>query len=98
MKEITEVRIGESIVGLKDNLVKSSILPKGSAELERDVNVQGNVVVEGAVYARNLIIDTGPAQFNDAVYAHNELHIKNDSRNTVFLKKPWPQAAALFRS
>jgi hypothetical protein len=87
MKEITEVRIGESIVGLKDNLVKSSILPKGSAELERDVNVQGNVVVEGAVYARNLIIDTGPAQFNGAVYAHNELHIKNDSKDTVFFKK-----------
>jgi hypothetical protein len=87
MKEITEVRIGESIVGLKDNLVKSSILPKGNAELERDVNVQGNVVVEGAVYARNLIIDTGPAEFNGAVYAHNELHIKNDSRDTVFFKK-----------
>jgi hypothetical protein len=87
MKEMTEIRVGESIVGLKDNLVKSSILPKGTAELERDVNLQGNVVIEGAVYARNLIIDTGPAMFNGAVYAHNELHIKNDSKDTVFFKK-----------
>jgi hypothetical protein len=87
MQELTEIRIGESIVGLKDNFVKSSILPKGTAELERDVNLQGNVVIEGAVYARNLIIDTGPARFNGAVYAHNELHIKNDSRDTVFFKK-----------
>jgi hypothetical protein len=87
MQELNEIRIGESIVGLKDNLVKSSILPKGTVELERDVNLQGNVVIEGAVYARNLIIDTGPARFNGAVYAHNELHVKNDSKDTVFFKK-----------
>jgi hypothetical protein len=87
MRELTEIRIGESIVGLKDNLVKSSILPKGIAELERDVNLQGNVVVEGAVYARNLIIDTGPARVDGAVYAHNELHVKNDSKDTVFFQK-----------
>ncbi|MDR0638008.1 MAG: hypothetical protein LBG27_03735 [Spirochaetaceae bacterium] len=87
MKELTEIHIGESIVGLKDNLVKSAILPKSSSELERDVNILGNVVVEGAVYARNLIIDSGPAEFNGAVYAHNELHIKNDAEETVFFKK-----------
>jgi hypothetical protein len=87
MNEITEIRIGESIVGLKDNLVKTGILPKISGELDRDVNVQGNVVIEGAVYARNLIVDSGPAEFNGAVYAHNELHIKNDSRDMVIFKK-----------
>jgi hypothetical protein len=57
MKEMKEIRIGESILGLKDNLVKTAILPKTSAELERDVNVQGNVKVEGAVYARNMVVD-----------------------------------------
>ncbi|MDR2094791.1 MAG: hypothetical protein LBP76_04650 [Treponema sp.] len=87
MREMTEIRLGESIVGLKDNIVKTNILPRTSAELDRDINLQGNVLVEGAVYARNLIIDSGPAEFNGAVYAHNELHIKNDSRDTVFFKK-----------
>jgi hypothetical protein len=87
MNEITEIRIGESIVGLKDNLVKTSVLPKTSGELDRDINVQGNVIIEGAVYARNLIVDSGPAEFKGAVYAHNELHIKNDSRHTVFFRK-----------
>jgi cytoskeletal protein CcmA (bactofilin family) len=87
MKELTEIRIGESIVGLKDNLVKSSILPKTSSELDRDINIQENVNVEGAVYARNLIIDSGPAEFFGAVYAHNELHIKNDAQGTVFFQK-----------
>jgi hypothetical protein len=87
MKEMTEIRIGESIVGLKDNLVKTAILPKSSAELERDVNIQGNVQVEGAVYARNLILDSGPAEFESAVYAHSELHVKNDAEDEVVFKK-----------
>ena len=87
MKDMNEIRIGESIVGLKDNLVKTAVLPKNSGELERDVNIQGNVKVEGSVYARNLIIDTGPAEFLSAVYAHNELHIKNDSSDMVLFRK-----------
>jgi hypothetical protein len=87
MKELNEILIGESIVGLKDNLVKTSILPKTAVELDRDISIRENVVVEGAVYARNLVIDSGPAEFNGAVYAHNELHIKNDSKETVFFKK-----------
>ena len=87
MKEMTEIRIGESIVGLKDNLVKTAILPKSSGELDRDLHIQGNVKVEGAVYANNLIIDSGPAEFLSAVYAHKELHIKNDSTDTVIFKK-----------
>ncbi|MDR0568797.1 MAG: hypothetical protein LBG87_06290 [Spirochaetaceae bacterium] len=87
MKELTEIRIGESIVGLKDNLVKSAILPKTSSELERDVQIQENVIIEGAVYARNLIIDSGPVECRGAVYAHNELHIKNDAENIILFQK-----------
>jgi hypothetical protein len=87
MKELAEIHIGESVIGLEDNLVKSAILPKTSSELERDVNIHRNVNIEGAVYARNLVIDSGPAEFNGAVYAHNELHIKSDAGETVFFKK-----------
>jgi hypothetical protein len=87
MKETSKVHIGESAVSLKDNVVKTAILPKSSGELERDVNVQKNVTVEGAIYARNLIVDSGPAEFLNAVYAHNELHIKNDATDTVIFRK-----------
>jgi len=87
MKEMSEIRIGESIVGLENNLVKTAILPKTSAELDRDLNIKGNVVIEGAVYARNLIIDSGPAEFLGAVYAHNELHVKNDAADAVIFRK-----------
>lgn len=87
LKELTEVRIGETIVALKDNLVKSAILPKTSDELERDVAIQENVKIDGAVYARNLTLDSGPAEFSGAVYAHNELHIKNDADDTIVFRK-----------
>jgi hypothetical protein len=87
MNEITEIRVGESSVGLKDNLVRTAILPKTSGELERDVNIKGNVNIEGAVYARNLIIDDGPAEFQSAVYVHNELHVKNDASNSIIFRK-----------
>lgn len=87
LKEMTEIRIGETIVALKDNLVKSAILPKTSNELERDVAVQGNVKIDGAVYARNLTLDSGPAEFSGAVYAHNELHVKNDAEDTIIFRK-----------
>jgi hypothetical protein len=87
MTELNEIRLGESIIGLKDNLVKSAILPKNGAELERDVNIQGNVKIDAAVYARNLVIDSGPAEFSGAVYAHNELHIKNDAEDTISFSK-----------
>ncbi|MDR0878144.1 MAG: hypothetical protein LBN21_08835 [Treponema sp.] len=87
MKEVTELRIGDNIVGLQDNLVKTSILPKVSGELDRDVNIQGNVIIEGAVFGRNIIIDQGPAEFRGAVYAHRELHIKNDARGNIRFDK-----------
>jgi len=87
MKEMTEIRIGESVVGLKDNLVKTAILPKSDTELDRDLNIQGNVKMEGAVYARNLILDSGPAEFLSAVYAHNEFHIKSDAADTIIFRK-----------
>ena len=87
MKEMTEIRVGETNLGLKDNMLKSAILPKTTGELDRDVNIQGNVKIEGAVYARNLIIDSGPAEFQSAVYAHNELHIKNKAADTVIFNK-----------
>ena len=87
MNTLNEIRMGDTIIGLQDNVVKTNILPKISAELDRDVRVQGNVVIEGAVYARNVVIDNGPAEFQGALYVHNELHIKNDAQGSIVFKK-----------
>jgi hypothetical protein len=87
MKELTELRVGDNIIGLQDNIVKTSILPKVSGELDRDVNIQGNVIIEGAVFGRNIVLDNGPVDFRGAVYAHRELHIKSSAQGEIWFRK-----------
>jgi len=87
MKELKDINMGSNMVMLKDNRVTSSILPKNTAELEQNITVNGDVIVEGAVYTNNLEINNGPAEFKGAVFANHELHIKNDSTKLVFFYK-----------
>ena len=44
MNELNEVRFGNDFIALKDNLVKTSILPKNSKELDREINFQENLI------------------------------------------------------
>ena len=68
MAELREVQIGgENLVGLANCRVRGGILPERASELSRSVRVEGNVVVEGGVYAEALEIDDGPAEFCNAV-------------------------------
>jgi len=87
MKELKEIRIGDDRLALKDNLVKTSILPQNSKEIFRNVVIQGDVIVEGSTFAYNLEIENGPAQFNKSVYTHNELHIRNDVSGKIIFQK-----------
>jgi len=87
MKELKEISIGTDNLILQDNLVKSSILPQVSRELARNISVQGNVVVEGAIYANILEIKNGPAEFKGAVYAHQDLHIHSDAKGDIQFDK-----------
>ena len=59
MKELKEIRFSGSNVLLKDNLVKGSIIPEQVSELTRDITIQENTVIEGAVYAHPLEIQNG---------------------------------------
>ena len=59
MKELKEIRFSGSNVLLKDNLVKGSIIPEQVSELTRDITIQENTVIEGAVYAHRLEIQNG---------------------------------------
>ncbi|HNY22760.1 MAG TPA: hypothetical protein PKO22_11500 [Treponemataceae bacterium] len=95
MKEMTEIRIGDDRLALQDNLVKTGIIPKSSKELERSVTIQGNVILEGAVYGKNIIIENGPATFQGAVYAHNELHIQSDATGSLKFMKAVGSTASI---
>lgn len=87
MKELKEINLGTNVITLRDNLVKSSILPKKTDELEQTIKVDGNVVVEGAVYANVLEITRGEAVFKSAVFANSELHIQNDCKELIYFQK-----------
>ena len=60
MRELTELRFNDDRVILKDNHVKTSILPMVSNELDRDVDIEGNCVLDGAVYSQAPLATLAP--------------------------------------
>ena len=95
MDTMNEIRFGDNLAVLKDNSVKTSILPQKASELNRNIKVQGKVVVEGGVFANTLDIETGPATFKSAVYTNRELHILNESKDYVIFEKAVASADAV---
>jgi hypothetical protein len=87
MQVLNEIRFNDTRILLKNNLVKSSILPKMSGELERDVIVQGECEVEGAIFARNLEVQQGPLRVKGCVYTQVELHVNTDATGPVVFEK-----------
>jgi hypothetical protein len=87
MQDLAEVRFNDNRIVLKDNRVKTAILPMVSRELERDVTIQGNCILEGAVFARKLEIQQGPARLRGAVFTQLELHVNTDSKGSIVFEK-----------
>lgn len=86
-KELTEVRFDTSEIHLRDNLVRGSILPQKIAELPRNVIIEGNTVVEGAIYGHRVEIRKGDTEILGAVFAQNELYIASDVDAPVVFRK-----------
>lgn len=86
MKELKEVNFDNDII-LNDNRVKGAILPKVTAELERNVLIQGHTVVEGAVYAYKLEIQQGDVEIQGATYTRLELHVGSGARGSITFRK-----------
>ena len=87
MKELTEIRVNESNLQLKDNLVRGSILPEKASELNRTVTIQGNTVIEGPVYAHKLEIQNGDVDIQGAVFTQLELYVNSEATGSVSFKK-----------
>ena len=95
MTELTELRFHENRIILEDNLVKSPILPRGVAELERDVTVNGNSHVNGALYARRLEVRQGPFRVSGAVFTQTELHVNSDTTGAIVFERSVGSADAI---
>lgn len=87
MNTMNEIRFGDNLAVLKDNIVKTSILPQKNSELNRNLKLQGNVVIEGGVFSNTIDIESGPAVFKGAVYTNRELHILNSSKDSIVFEK-----------
>ncbi|MFZ4546361.1 MAG: hypothetical protein ACOYN4_02945 [Bacteroidales bacterium] len=87
MNELKELRFNETNIQLKDNLVKGSILPEKIAELGRTITIQGNSVIEGAVYAHKLEIQQGDSEIRGAVFTQLEMYVNSDAKGNISFKK-----------
>lgn len=87
IKELKEVRFDTSEINLRDNLVRGSILPQKIAELPRNVILDGNTVVEGAIYGHRIEIRKGEVEICGAVFAQNEVYVAGDVTGSVVFRK-----------
>ena len=86
-KELKEIRLNENKIILNENLVKSPIIPERISELTRDVTIQSDSIVEGAVYAHRLEIQNGDCEFQGAVFAQLEIHVNTDAKGYILFRK-----------
>ena len=87
MKNELNIISMEGEVLLKDNLVRSSILPHTASELDRNVTILADTVVEGAVYANKLQIESGETEIRGAGYTKLELHVDTRAKGKIIFKK-----------
>ncbi|MCM1348021.1 MAG: hypothetical protein NC338_01300 [Firmicutes bacterium] len=87
MKELKEIRINGTDILLEDNLVRSSILPEKTSELNRNIIFKGDTVVEGPIYGHRIEVRRGNIEVQGAAFAQNELYVTNDARGNVTFRK-----------
>jgi hypothetical protein len=95
MTDLTEIRFNEQHVLLNNHLVKSGILPEKAGELGRNITVQGNTIIEGAVYANKLEVQTGNLEIKGAVFTQLELYISSHATGDIQFKKSVASADAV---
>lgn len=87
METLREIRFDDKDLFLKDNIVKTSILPQGAKDLKRNIKVQSNTFFEGSVFGNNIDIEDGGIVFKGAVFANKELHVSTSMSGMVRFNK-----------
>lgn len=86
-KELNEIRFDATEIILQDNLVRGAILPQKISELTRNVIINGNTEVEGAVFGNTIQVRGGDVVIKGAVFAQKELYISSDVTGEVMFMK-----------
>lgn len=86
-KELKEIRFDSTEIILQDNLVRGAILPQKISELTRNVILNGNTEVEGAIFGNTIQVRGGDVTVCGAVFAQKELYISSDVKGDVSFMK-----------
>ncbi len=95
MKELQELKLDNNRLVLQDNIVRGAVLPKGYAELDREIHVKGETVIEGALFGQSLQVCSGPLRIDGAVFLQNELHVFSDCKGEVSFRKSVGSSGAI---
>lgn len=87
MKDLKEIRINENNLVLNGNRVAGGILPNKIAELPRTVTVQKDSLIDGPVYAAQINVESGDADFKGAVFSQREIYVNTDAKGTIRFMK-----------
>jgi hypothetical protein len=87
MKELKEISFDNETIVLNGHLVQGAILPRNVGELDRDVKIQMDTVVEGAVYGHRIEIENGDVQVKGAAFAQLEIYINSGAKGYVRFDK-----------
>lgn len=86
-KELKEIRFDSTEIILQDNLVRGAILPQKISELTRNVILNSNTEVEGAIFGNTIQVRGGDVIVRGAVFAQKELYISSDVKGDVCFMK-----------
>ncbi len=95
METLNEIRFDDNDLFLKDNIVKTSVLPKGSKDLKRNIKIESNTIFEGSVFGNTISIDNGDVVFKGAVFANKELHISTSMSGRIKFVKAAASAESI---
>lgn len=87
MKELNEIQFDHENIILNSNRVQGSILPKSVGELDRDIKIQKDTIIEGAVYGHKIEIESGDVIVKGAAFAQLEIYINSGAKGTVKFEK-----------
>lgn len=95
MSNLKEVHVTDTNLRLDKNIVKGGILPNKISELSRTVNVVGETLIDGPLYANRLTIEAAPLEVKGAVFTQRELYINNDVEGDVTFRKAVGSASSV---
>ncbi len=87
MKELKDIQFDSNNIVLNSNKVQGSILPKSVVDLDRDIEIKGDTIIEGAVYGYNIKVENGDVDVKGAAFAQHEIYINSDARGFVKFEK-----------